>query len=109
MVDIYAPDFKNPASGNSVYFDGTASSTNEALVTSLSGDFDAELYIERSNDGGSTWQQTTQLTDSSGNTTFGAGWHTQGNREILKDGVRRLRVKNIDGSGGYVEAVGDEL
>ena len=109
MVSVYAPDYKNPASGSSVYFDGSGSSTGKALITSISGDFDAEIYIERSNDGGSTWQQTTQLTDANGNTTFSAGWHTQGNREILSTGVRRLRIKNVDGSSGYVEAIGDEL
>lgn len=109
MVDIYSPDYVSVSSGNSTYFDGSTSSTNSAIISSLSGDVDAEIYIERSNDGGSTWQQTTKLTDSSGSGTFSANWHTQGNRVLVSSGVRRVRVDNVDSVSGHIEAIGDEV
>lgn len=109
-ITIYSPDFSSVNSGNTTTFDGSASSTNSAVITSLSGDFDAEISIERSNDGGSTWQQTTVLKDTSdGDSTFEAAWHSQGNRILVSTGVRRVKIENVDTDNGVTEIIGDEV
>lgn len=109
MVTVYDPDYASVSSSGTITFDGSASSTDAAVITSLSGDFDANIFVERSNDGGSTWQQTTILENDAGNTTFGANWHSQGNRIIVAVGKRRIKIENIDSTSGFTEAVGDEL
>lgn len=105
--DPYLPDYATVAASGSTTFDGSDSSTNQAIINEISGNFDATLYIEESNDGGSTWTQITQLSDANGNNTFGASWHTQYNRIYVASGERRLRVDD-EGSGGEVSVTGDE-
>jgi hypothetical protein len=109
MVDIYGPDFVSVTNGNSITFDGSASSTNKALITSLSAGFDAQIFIERSNDNGSTWQECSQLTDANGNDTFSADWHSQGNRILVSSGLRRIRIDNVDSASDVTEVIGDEV
>lgn len=108
-MELYKPDFKTVASGDSIYFDGSASSTNEAIISTISGNFDARIFIERSNDGGTSWTECTQLADADGSNNFTAQWHTQGNREMLSVGNRRIRIDNVDTVSGEVEAIGDEI
>lgn len=105
--DPYLPDFVTVADGGSTTFDGSASGTGTAIINEISGNFDATLYIEESNDGGTSWTQITQLEDDAGNTTFTASWHTQFNRLYVSSGTRRLRVDDA-GAGGAVSVTGDE-
>ena len=52
---LYTPSYKTVESEVSVYFDGKESSSDEAKVMELSGDFNARVFLERSNDGGESW------------------------------------------------------
>jgi hypothetical protein len=108
--DPYNPDFITVADGGSGTFDASASAATGAIVSEVAGDTDAEIYIEESNDGGSSWTQITQLEDEGGNTTFTAPFHSQFNRIMLEPGKRRLRIDNVDGGGnsGNYSVSGDE-
>jgi len=105
--DPYLPDFATVADGGSVTFDGSASSTGTAIINEVYGDFDVQIFIEASNDGGTSWTQVTQLTDASGNTTFTGSFHTQFNRVYVSSGKRRLRIDDA-ATGGEVAVTGDE-
>ena len=105
--DPYLPDFATVADGGSVTFDGSASSTGTAIINEVYGDFDAQIFIEASNDGGTSWTQVTQLTDANGNTTFTGSFHTQFNRVYVDSGKRRLRIDDA-ATGGEVAVTGDE-
>jgi len=106
--DPFTPNFETVNSSNSVTFDGSSGGTGTVIVSGLYGSFDAEIYIEASNDGGSSWTQVTQLKDEFGNNTFTADWHTQFNRLMISSGSRRLRIDNIDSASGEVAIDGDE-
>ena len=105
--DPYLPDFATVADGGSVTFDGSASSTGTAIINEVYGDFDVQISIEASNDGGTSWTQVTQLTDANGNTTFTGSFHTQFNRVYVDSGKRRLRIDDA-ATGGEVAVTGDE-
>ena len=115
--DPYLPDFATVADGGSVTFDGSASSTGTAIINEVYGDFDGaesfpewydrQIFIEASNDGGTSWTQVTQLTDANGNTTFTGSFHTQFNRVYVDSGKRRLRIDDA-ATGGEVAVTGDE-
>jgi hypothetical protein len=104
--DPYKPDFVTLA-GNSTTFDGTDSATGAALINELSGKTDANIFIEESNDGGTNWEETTQLTDANGNNTFSADWHSQFNRILVVQDERRVKITDV-GTGGNVSVTGDE-
>lgn len=108
--DPYNPDYQNVADGGSATFDGSASATSASIVSEVAGDTDAEIYIEESNDGGTSWTQLTQLTDDGGNTTFTGPFHSQFNRVMVEAGKRRIRIDNVDGGGnsGNYSVSGDE-
>jgi hypothetical protein len=108
--DPFTPDFATVSDGSSTTFDGSGGGTGSAIVSGMYGNFDAEIYIEASNDGGSSWTQITQLTDESDNTTFTGPWHTQFNRVMISSGTRRIRVDNVTGDSGSGEVAidGDE-
>jgi hypothetical protein len=105
--DPYLPDFATVADGGSTTFDGSGSSTNAAIVNEVAGNFDAQIFIEESNDGGTSWTEITQLADANGNTIFSGNWHTQFNRVYIATGERRLRIDDA-GTGGEVSITGDE-
>lgn len=105
--DPYLPDFAAVADGGSTTFDGSASSTNQAIINEVAGNFDVQIFIEESNDGGTSWTQITQLTDASGNATFTGSFHTQFNRVYVAVGERRLRIDDA-ATGGEVSVTGDE-
>lgn len=105
--DPYLPDFATVADGGSTTFDGSASSTGTAIVNEIAGDFDAEIYIEESNDGGTSWTQIAQLRTEQGKAVFDGPWHTQFNRLYVSSGARRLLVSDA-GAGGVVSVTGDE-
>jgi hypothetical protein len=106
LNDPYLPDPVNVSSGGNTTFDGSTAGTNTAYVLSLSGNFDAEIYLEAWD--GSAWQEVTQLTDDAGNTTLSAGWHTQYNKIPVSTNARRIRIENVDTSSGWVAVEGDE-
>lgn len=106
--DPYNPDYVSVADQSTATFDGSAAGTNAAIISEIAGNGDAELRIEESNDGGSTWQVITQLTDSEGSTTFTANFHTQFNRLLVEQGVRRLKVTNVSGGSAVYSVSGDE-
>lgn len=108
--DPYNPDFQSIADGSSGTFDGSASATDAAIVSEFAGDTDAEIYIEESNDGGTSWTQLTQLLTESGDTTFTGPYHSQFNRIMVEVGKRRVRIDNVDGTGasGNYSVSGDE-
>lgn len=106
--DPFTPAAVNVASSGTTSFDGSGSGTGAAIVSGLYANFDAELYIEDSADGGSTWNTVTQLTDDAGNLTFTAPWSTTFNRLMVKGSSRRIRVDNVDTASGYIAIDGDE-
>lgn len=90
------------------YFDGSSGGTGAAIISGIYANFDAELYIECSDDGGTSWIAATQLTDDSGNVTFSADWHSQFNRVMINSGSRRIRIDNVDTLEGVTAVDGDE-
>jgi hypothetical protein len=105
--DPYLPDFQTVADGGSVTFDGSASSTGTAIINEIAGNFDVQIFIEESNDGGTNWTQVTQLQDANGNNTFSGSFHSQYNRVYVSSGERRLRIDDA-ATGGEVSVTGDE-
>jgi hypothetical protein len=105
--DPYLPDFATVADGGSVTFDGSASSTDTAIINEIYGDFDVQIFIEASNDGGTNWTQVTKLLDANGNAVFSGSFHTQFNRVYVSVGERRIRIDDA-GTGGEVAVTGDE-
>ncbi len=105
--DPYLPDFETVPDGGSVTFDGSASATNVAIVNEVAGDFDCKIFVEESNDGGTSFTEVTQLADGNGNTTFSAGFHSQFNRIYIAVGERRLRIDDA-ATGGVISITGDE-
>lgn len=107
--DPYIPDYAdNIAAGSDVSFSGSTSTTSTAIINELYADQSAFIYIDGSNDGGTTWQTLTQLTDANGNTTFSGDWHTQFNRLYVSEGVRRVRINNQGSGDMHLGVTGDE-
>ena len=104
--DPYLPTTANVTAGSNTTFDGSASSTDTAIMSGAMATFDAEIYIEAYD--GDVWQTVTQLADADGDTTFSENWHTQFNRVYLSTNDRRVRVENVGDSDGYVAVEGDE-
>jgi len=105
--DPYLPDFQTVADNGSVTFDGSASATRSAIVNEVAGNFDYKRFVEESNDGGTTFQEVTQLADGNGNTIFSADFHSQFNRIYVSAGERRLRIDDA-ATGGVISVTGDE-
>jgi hypothetical protein len=105
--DPYLPDFQTVADNGSVTFDGSASGTGSAIVNEVAANFDCEIFIEESNDGGTSFQEVTQLTDGDGNLIFSADLHSQFNRIYVSQGERRLRIDDA-ATGGIISITGDE-
>jgi len=104
-MTLYTPDCSTVESTASAYFDGSQSSTDEAEIKELSGDFNARVYLERSNDEGESWEEVSQYDTGS----LSGSWQTKDIQPILKSNTRRLRVYNADTRDGLVEAIGEEL
>jgi hypothetical protein len=102
---LYTPDYVIVESQDSTYFDGSQSSTGEAEMKELSGEFNARVYLERSNDEGESWEEVSQYDTGS----LSGSWQTKAIQPILKKDTRRLRVDNADTRDGLVEAIGEEL
>jgi hypothetical protein len=102
---LYTPDYVMVESQDSTYFDGSQSSSGEAEMKELSGEFNARVYLERSNDDGESWEEVSQYDTGS----LSGSWQTKAIQPILKTDARRLRVDNADTRGGLVEAIGEEL
>jgi hypothetical protein len=106
--DPYNPVFSDIADAATTTFDGSASSTGSAIISEISGNGDAEIRVQHSNDGGSTWTTIAQLEDDAGNLTFAADFHTQFNRIIVSSGTRRIEITNVSGGQAQYEVSGDE-
>lgn len=106
--DPFTPDHVSVASDGSTTFDGSSGGTGSAIISGIYANFDAEVYIESSNDGGTSWSQVTQLSDDNDNLTFTASWHSQFNRVMISSGNRRVRIDNVDSASGLVAIDGDE-
>ncbi len=108
--DPYLPDFETVPDGGSVTFDGSASATNAAIVNEVTGTIDAFIFIEESNDGGTTFEVVAQL--QAGTTdTHVADFHSQFNRIYVSVGERRLRFVDANpgnGASGTISITGDE-
>jgi hypothetical protein len=102
---LYTPDYVMVESQDSTYFDGSQSSTGEAEMKELSGEFNARVYLERSNDDGESWEEVSQYDTGS----LSGSWQTKAIQPIVKTDTRRLRVDNADTQDGLVEAIGEEL
>jgi hypothetical protein len=105
--DPYLPDFATVSNGGTTTFDGSESNTGQAIINEIAGNFDANLFVEESNDGGTTFQVVAQLTTDTGNQIFSSDFHTQFNRIYVSQGERRLRVDDA-GTGGRISVTGDE-
>jgi hypothetical protein len=109
--DPYDPAFASISDQATATFDGSASSTNKAIVNEIAGNGDAEIRLQESNDSGSTWTTIAQLETDGGSTTFTGDFHTQYNRILVEaDGSeqRRIEIKNISGSTAEYSVSGDE-
>jgi hypothetical protein len=106
--DPYLPDFATVASGNSVTFDGSASATGEAIVNEITGTFDCKIFIEESNNGGTSFTTVAQLSQQDGDLLFSADFHSQFNRIYVSQGERRIRFDNADSVSGEISITGDE-
>lgn len=104
--DPYFPDFVPLADTESATFDGSAGATDQAIINEMYGNCDVNIFIERSNDGGTNWTQIAQLEDDAGNQTFNADWHSQFNRIMVKVGVARVKITAT--TAGDVAVSGDE-
>jgi hypothetical protein len=86
-----------------VYFDGSDSSTDAALIQELSGDFNVRIYLERKRDG--SFVEVSQFPSFS----LDGKWHTDEiNTRVVAD-TRRIRIDNISKNDGVVEIIGDEI
>jgi len=70
--DPYLPDFATVAQGGNVTFDGSASATGEAIVNEITGTFDCKIFIEESNNGGTSFTTVAQLSQQDGDLLFSA-------------------------------------
>jgi len=104
-MPLYTPDHVEIGAGDAVSFDGSQSATGSAEIRQLSGDFDARMYLDRSDDDGETYTTISQF-DTGG---LSGRWHTADIQPIVSEGVRRLRVVNKGKTSGVVEAIGTEL
>lgn len=103
----YLPDHEQVADGANVRFDGSDGPTDAAIISGVYADFDATIHIDGSTDGGQTWEEIVQLTPEGEDNFFAAGFHTQFNRLMVSDGVRSLRIENVDTTTGLVGVDGD--
>lgn len=108
----YVPDHvtldEQGGANDSVTFDGSESDTDAAIISGIYGNVDCEIFIEASDDAGSTWEVVTQLGDDAGNHTFAGDFHSQFNRIMVTVGKRRLRIDNVDTVAGQVSVDGDQ-
>lgn len=105
----YTPDYADIGASATATFDGSASSTGDADISSLAGNGDAEIRIEASNDGGSTWTTITLLENASGGTTFSGSWHTQFNKLPVSTNTRRVKITNTSGGQAQYSVAGNEV
>jgi len=103
MSNHYIPQPKKVDSQCSVYFDGSDSSTDAALIQEISGNVNVRIYLERKQ--GDSFVEVSQFP------SFGLDgkWHTDEiNTRVITD-TRRIRVDNMSENNGVVEVMGDEI
>lgn len=104
MTKLYIPDVTELKREETVFFQGKSSTSGEATIKQMSGTVNVRVFLERSNDGGETWETVSQF--SSGN--LHGSWFTEDIQPIVKENVRRLRVDNVGKNDGKIEVIGEE-
>lgn len=109
----YVPDHvtldEQGGANDSVTFDGSESDTDAAIISNFYGKVDCVIFVDASDDGGSTWEEVSQLEDDDGNPVFEADYHSQYNRVMVAVGKRRVRIENADSQNtGAVAVDGDQ-
>ena len=104
-MTLYTPNYTTVESGASVYFDGSEATDGAAIVKEISGDFNARVFLERSNDDGDTYEMVSQFPSRELN----GSWHTNAIQTMIVENTRRLRIDNVDRYDGMVEVIGEEL
>ena len=103
MSNHYVPQPKEVDSQSSVYFDGSDSSTDAALIQEISGNFNVRIYLERKREG--SFVEVSQFPSF----TLEGKWHTDEiNTRVIAD-TRRIRIDNVSENNGVVEVIGDEI
>lgn len=103
MSNHYVPQPKEVNSQSSVYFDGSDSSTDAALIQEISGNVNVRIYLERKRDG--SFMEVSQFPSFS----LDGKWHTDEiNTRVVAD-TRRIRIDNVSKNNGVVEVMGDEI
>lgn len=103
MSDHYTPQPKEVDGESSVYFDGSESSTDAALIQEISGDFNARIYLERKV--GDSFVQVSQFPSF----TLQGKWNTDKINTRIVANTRRVRIDNVTENSGTVEMIGDEI
>jgi len=104
-MSLYTPDYKMIEAESSVYFDGSESSSGAATIKEMSGNVNVRVYLERSNDGGESYEEISQF--ASGD--LRGAWHTDNIQPMIEENTRRLRIDNTDNHDGLIEVIGEEL
>jgi len=104
-MTLYTPDYTTVEAGESVHFDGSEATDGSATIKEISGDFNARIFLERSNDDGDTYETISQFPSSELN----GSWHTDAIQTMIVENTRRLRIDNADHYEGTVEVIGEEL
>lgn len=103
MTDHYIPEPKQINEKSSVYFDGSSSSTDSALIQEMSGNFNARIYLERRIEG--SFVEVSQFPSFN----LKEKWNTDEiNTRIIAD-TRRVRIDNVTDNTGTIEVIGDEI
>jgi hypothetical protein len=90
--------------GESIVFDGTNSSTGQAIVQEIFGDVDAKIYKELDPNGDRDYEISILIDASTGR------FHSQMNQiQISKQNNMRLRIENDHTSQGQFGASGVEV
>jgi hypothetical protein len=104
-MTLYTPDYMTVEAGESVYFDGSDSTDGSATVKEISGDFNARIFLERSNDDGDTYETISQFPSGD----LRGSWHTNEVQTMIVEDTRRLRIDNSGNYDGVVEVIGEEI
>lgn len=103
MSNHYIPQPKEVNNQSSVYFDGSDSSTDAALIQEISGNINVRIYLERKRD--SSFVEVSQFPSFS----LEGKWHTDEiNTRVVAD-TRRVRIDNVSENNGIIEVIGDEI
>jgi len=104
-MTLYTPDYTTVEAGESVHFDGSEATDSSATIKEISGDFNARIFLERSNDDGDTYETISQFPSGD----LQGSWHTNAVQTMIVENTRRLRIDNAGHYDGVVEVIGEEI